>query len=56
VTVGGKPAQITFAGLAPGSVGLVQVSFQVPNLPSGDYPIQVSIGTFRSNSPMIRIE
>jgi uncharacterized protein (TIGR03437 family) len=55
VTVGGMPAQVLFAGMAPGFVGLVQVNFYVPDLPSGDYPIQVAIGTAQSNTPTISV-
>jgi uncharacterized protein (TIGR03437 family) len=55
VTVGGKQAQILFAGMAPGFVGLVQVDFQVPGLPSGDYPMQISIGTAQSNTPAMTV-
>jgi uncharacterized protein (TIGR03437 family) len=56
VTVGGTEATVLFAGMAPGFVGLVQVDFQVPDLPSGDYPIQVSIGTAQSNTPSVTVE
>jgi uncharacterized protein (TIGR03437 family) len=55
VTVGGMPAQVLFAGMAPGFVGLVQVNFQVPDLGAGDYPIQVSIGTTQSNTPLMSV-
>jgi uncharacterized protein (TIGR03437 family) len=55
VTVGGMPAQVLFAGMAPGFVGLVQVNFQIPDLPAGDYPIQVTIGTAKSNTPVISV-
>jgi uncharacterized protein (TIGR03437 family) len=55
VIVGGMPAQVLFAGMTPGLVGLVQVDFQVPNLPPGDYPIQVSIGTTQSNTAIMTV-
>jgi uncharacterized protein (TIGR03437 family) len=55
VTVGGTSATVLFAGMAPGFVGLVQVDFQVPNLPAGDYPLQVSIGTAQSNTPVVTV-
>lgn len=55
VTVGGSSAQVFYAGLAPGFVGLVQVNFYVPNLSPGDYPIQVTIGSVQSNSPVISV-
>jgi hypothetical protein len=40
---------------APGFVGLVQVNFYVPDLPSGEYPIQVTIGGTQSNTPVISV-
>jgi uncharacterized protein (TIGR03437 family) len=55
VTVGGMPAQVLFAGMAPGFVGLVQIDFQVPDLPAGDYPIQVTIGAAQSNTPTMMV-
>ena len=55
VTVGGSSAQVFYAGLAPGFVGLVQVNFYVPSLPPGDYPIQVTIGTAQSNAPLMTV-
>jgi uncharacterized protein (TIGR03437 family) len=55
VTVGGMQAQVPFAGMAPGFVGLVQIDFQVPDLPAGDYPIQVAIGTAQSNTAIMTI-
>jgi len=55
VTVGGIQAQVPFAGMAPGFVGLVQIDFQVPDLPAGDYPIQVGIGTAQSNTAVITV-
>jgi uncharacterized protein (TIGR03437 family) len=55
VTVGGSSAQVFYAGLAPGFVGLVQVNFYVPNLPPGDYPIQITIGTAQSNAPVVSV-
>jgi uncharacterized protein (TIGR03437 family) len=55
VTVGSAPAQVLFAGMTPGFVGLVQVNFYVPDLPSGDYPIQVTIGSAQSNAPVISV-
>ena len=55
VTVGGTPATVLFAGMAPGFVGLVQVDLQVPNLPAGNYPLQVSMGTAQSNTPVVTV-
>ncbi len=50
--VGGIPAEITFAGAAPGSVaGLVQVNVVIPaGVPSGDIAIALSFGSLTSQS------
>jgi len=43
VTIGGKAGRVTWAGLAPGWVGLYQVNVQVaPDTPFGQQPIVVS--------------
>ena len=36
ITIGGLPARVTYAGLAPGSVGLYQFNVVVPELASSD--------------------
>ena len=45
VTIGGLPAQVTFAGLTPGSVGLYQVNAVVPPgvLTGGAVPVLVTV-------------
>jgi len=52
VTVGGADAPVTFAGMAPGFTGLMQVNFQVPAVAAGDQPFQVTIGGVASNQPL----
>ncbi len=54
-SINGVPAKVTFAGLTPGDVGLLQVNLQVPDLPTGNYSIQLSIGGTTSNTPTIAI-
>jgi uncharacterized protein (TIGR03437 family) len=54
-TIGGSPANVVFAGLTPGSVGLMQVNLQVPNLPAGTYPVQVTMGSGISNTPTVAV-
>jgi uncharacterized protein (TIGR03437 family) len=51
VTVGGEPAEITYAAAAPHAVaGLLQVNFRIPaKAPVGDaIPVVLNIGNFRS--------
>jgi uncharacterized protein (TIGR03437 family) len=42
VQFGTTPATVSYAGLAPNFVGLYQINVTVPNLPAGDYPLNVS--------------
>lgn len=44
ISFGATPATLTYAGLAPGFVGLYQFNITVPSLANGDYPITVSVG------------
>ena len=55
VSVGGLSADVQFAGMAPGFVGLVQINFVMPNLAPGDYPMQVTIGSAVSNQPLLTV-
>ncbi len=41
---GGAPATVTYAGLAPGAVGLYQFNLTVPNVAPGDLPLSVDAG------------
>src|SRR5271165_799489 len=51
VTVDGQNAAVSFAGLAPGFVGLYQVDFQVPaNARTGSLPLVVSQGGVAGNT------
>jgi uncharacterized protein (TIGR03437 family) len=54
-TIGGQPADILFAGLAPGGVGLFQVNLRIPALASGDYPLIVTVGQAHSNAPLLAV-
>ncbi len=55
-TIGSEPAQVSFAGLAPGFVGLTQMNIVVPpGLASGDYPLSVTIGGQTSNAGTISV-
>jgi uncharacterized protein (TIGR03437 family) len=56
VTIGGEAATVSFAGLAPGFVGLVQLNIVVPSgLATGDYPLAVTIAGETSNSGTISV-
>ena len=47
VTVGGQPADVLYAGPAPGFVGLSQINFVVPpSLPGQSAPLTISAGPF----------
>jgi endo-1,4-beta-xylanase len=51
-TIGTTAATVTFAGMAPGFVGLMQVDLQAPKV-SGDLPLQIQVGTFASNQGLV---
>jgi len=50
LTVGGYPAQILFAGEAPGYAGLLQVNARLPGgfVPAGNVPVVLSVGAASS--------
>jgi uncharacterized protein (TIGR03437 family) len=54
-TIGGAPAQVEFAGLAPLYPGVAQINLIVPALASGTYPLIVSIGGRASNAAQLAI-
>jgi uncharacterized protein (TIGR03437 family) len=43
VTIGGVPATVQYAGVAPQFVGLYQINVTVPNVPAGDQALVVSV-------------
>jgi len=57
-TVGGKPAVVHFAGLAPGFVGLYQVNVQVPEGigPGSGVPLTLTQNSVASNTVTIAIQ
>ncbi len=55
VTVGGVAAAVKYIGLTPGSVGLYQVNFVVPQLAKGTYSVIVNIAGFASNNPVMTL-
>jgi uncharacterized protein (TIGR03437 family) len=48
VTVGGMPAKVYGAALAPGYAGLYQVAIQIPALGNGDYPLVATVSGSQS--------
>ncbi|MGO9230347.1 MAG: hypothetical protein ACLQKA_14230 [Bryobacteraceae bacterium] len=55
VTVGTLPATVKYIGLTPGSIGLYQVNFVVPQLAKGSYAVQITIGGQASNKPVMTV-
>jgi len=56
-TIGSATAQVSFAGLAPGYIGLVQMNIVVPTgLTPGTYPLTITIGSDTSNSATIAVK
>lgn len=43
VRIGDAPARVTYAGLAPGTVGLYQLNLEVPNVAPGEQRLTVSV-------------
>jgi uncharacterized protein (TIGR03437 family) len=58
LTIGGVPATVSFAGLAPGYVGLYQVNAQVPAAaPAGDaVAVQIAVNGASSNVVTMAVE
>jgi uncharacterized protein (TIGR03437 family) len=53
--LGGKTAEIAFAGLAPGFVGLLQINLLVPDIGGGEQALEVSVGDAQANSTMLSV-
>jgi uncharacterized protein (TIGR03437 family) len=55
-TIGGEDATVQYLGLTPGDVGLAQANIQIPlDLPSGDYPLVLTVGGLESISAIISV-
>lgn len=52
LTIANVPANILFAGDAPGYVGLMQINARVPSgfVPTGDLPVVLAVGPYSSRS------
>ena len=55
ITVGGVAATAAYIGLTPGSIGLYQANFTVPQLAKGTYPVVITIAGQASNNPVITV-
>ncbi len=56
VKIGGVLANVQFAGLAPGFVdGLLQMNIQIPDVPAGELPFDVSVGGVAAATTTISI-
>ena len=54
-TIGTQKATVQFLGLAPTFAGVAQANIQVPNLPTGDYPLVITVGGFVSTSAVVSV-
>jgi uncharacterized protein (TIGR03437 family) len=54
-TLGRKQAEVLFAGLSPGFVGLFQVSIRIPQLTSGSYLLTITVNGSASNSAQVTV-
>ena len=54
-TIGGQDATVFFLGLAPGPVGLAQANITIPSLPSGSYPLVITVNGVASNGPLVTV-
>jgi uncharacterized protein (TIGR03437 family) len=54
--IGSQPAEVIFAGLTPGLIGVVQINITVPQLATGNYPLAITIGSEVSNSANISVK
>ena len=54
-TIGGRTANLEFIGLTPGLVGVSQANIRVPNLPTGNQQVEITIGDSKSNRCVISV-
>ena len=54
VTIGGLPANVLFAGIV--AAGQFQLNVVVPNVPSGDQPLQITVDNAQTPAVFIAIQ
>jgi uncharacterized protein (TIGR03437 family) len=54
-TIGDSDAPVQFVGLSPGFVGLAQANIQVPTLPTGTFPLRISLNGIQSASALVSV-
>jgi uncharacterized protein (TIGR03437 family) len=55
-TIGDVDAPVQFMGMTPGSVGLAQANLVVPDLPTGTYPMWISLNNVQSVSALVSVK
>jgi uncharacterized protein (TIGR03437 family) len=54
-TIGGQPADVLFAALCPGSVGVFQIKIRVPFVDPGSYPLEVFMNGIASGIHLVSV-
>ncbi len=54
--IGDVAAPVEFVGLTPGSVGLGQANIMIPDLPTGTYPMWISLNGIQSVSALVSVK
>jgi uncharacterized protein (TIGR03437 family) len=47
--------EVSFAGLAPGFVGLLQVNLLVPDISGGEQALEVTVGDVAANTTVLSV-